>query len=221
MYTLPTTETIGSFRVLSRGRQVGLRLLPVLALLVGGTVWAAAPAKKPGPNEPSPQTRTFFIAGVASDADVKAITDAVMKVKSVTKVAGLTAASGFANISFDHHAVTHQQIAQGIADAGRFQATFRFVVPDYAANAAKVDAIFAKVKDEVRIEATDKEKGQFVLHFLPLKAGTPGPHGIGFNFGKIGHPLMDPAPKGLGLKMQSISAGATAKKPPAKKRQPR
>jgi len=182
-----------------------MRLYATLALLVASTALAQAPAKKPGPNEPSPQTRTFFIEGVKSTADVQAITDAVMKVKSVTKVDSLTPASGHANISFDHHAVTHQQIAQAIADAGSFKASFRFVVPDYAANAEKIDAIFAKVKDQVEITATNKDKGEFELHFLPLKADKPGPHGVGFNLGRIGHPIMDPPPKGLGLKMQSIS----------------
>ena len=195
------------------------KFLPAIALLVAGTAVAAPPAKTPGPNEPSPQTRGFYIEGVKSDADVRAITEAVMKVKSVTKVDQLTPTSGLASISFDHHAVTHQQIAQAIADAGAFKASFRFIIPAYAANADKVDAIFAKVNGEVQIEATDKEKGEFVLRFLPLKAGPAGPHGIGFNFGKIGHPLCDPAPKGLGLKMQSLPAAprkpAVAKKPAA------
>lgn len=184
-------------------------------VLLAAAALAAAPAKKPGPNEPSPQTRTFFIDGVKSEADVKAISDSVMKVKSVTKVEGLTPTSGYANISFDHHAVTHQQIAQAIANAGLFQVSFRFVIPDYAANAEKVDAIFAKVKDQVEITPTNREKGEFTLRFLPLAEGKPV-----FNFGRIGHPLSDPPPKGLGLKMRGVSAGMAkpaAKKPAAKK----
>ena len=193
-----------------------LRFLPAAALLLAGVVLAQEKPKKPGPNEPSPQTRAFFIDGVKSESDVKAITDAVMKVNSVTKVDKLTPTSGFANISFDHHAVTHQQIAQAIADAGPFKASFRFAIPDYAAHAEQIDAIFGKVKEEVQIEATNKEKGEFTLKFLPLKPGKPGPHGIGFNFGKIGHPVTDPAPKGLGLKMVSI-APAGPKQPITKK----
>lgn len=194
------------------------RFLPTIVLLAAGAALAAPPAKRPGANEPSPQTRTFFIDGVKTQGDVQAITDAVMKVKSVTKVDGLTPTSGLANISFDHHAVTHQQIAQAIADAGKFQVAFRFVVPDYAAHAEQVDAIFAKVKDEVEITATNKEKGEFTLRFLSLKAGQPRPHGIGFNLGKIGHPLVDPPPKGLGLKILAVSS--PARKPPAAGRRP-
>lgn len=198
----------------------GVRVSFVLALFAAGSALAAEPAKKPGPNEPSPQTRTFFIEGVQSAADVDAITKSVTKVKSVTAVEQLTASNGYANISFDHHAVTHQQIAQAIADAGSFRVTFRFTIPEYAANADKIDAIFAKVKDEVEIVATDKSKGEFTLKFLPLKQGEPGPHGNGFNLGKIGHPVMDPPPKGLGLKMlsvQNLAAKAPAKKTAVKK----
>jgi copper chaperone CopZ len=186
----------------------------VLLVLAAGAAWAAAPAaaKKPSPNEPSPQTRAFFVDGVSSEADVAAITAAVEKVKTVTKVEGLTTKSGFVNVSFDHHGVTHQQIAQAIADAGSFKPSFRFSIPDYAANAEKIDAIFAKVKSEVQIEVKNREKGEFTLYFLPLAKGEPGPHGIGFNFGKIGHPVMDPPPKGLGLKM--LSTNPAAAKPP-------
>jgi len=188
-----------------------------LAVVVA--ISAAEPAKKPGPNEPSPQTRTFFIDGVTTAAEVQAITESVMKVKSVTKVDGLTPTSGYANISFDHHAVTHQQIAQAVADKGKFTVTFRFVIPEYAANAEKVDAIFAKVSKSVKVESTNKEKGEFTLTFLPLASDLKsGPHGVGFNFGQIGHPLCDPAPKGLGLKMQAINKmqPAPAKKPAGK-----
>jgi copper chaperone CopZ len=178
-----------------------------------GPINAAPPATAtPGPNDPSPQTRTFFIEGVKSDPDVKVIMDSVMKVKSVTKVEGLSSSSGLANISFDHHAVTHQQIAQAIADAGPFKASFRFSIPEYAANAEKIDALFAKLKDEVTIDYTNKEKGEFTLHFLPLKSGESGPHGTGFNFGKIGHPITDPSPKGLGLKMTSVTSASTAQR---------
>ena len=201
-----------------------LRFLPIallctLATLLFVPLHAAPPAPKaPGANEPSPQTRTFFIEGVKTDADVKAITDSVMKIKSVTKVGELTASSGFANISFDHHAVTHQQIAQAIADAGKFKASFRFAIPQYTASAEKINALFAKLKDEVTIDCANREKGEFTLHFLPLKSGEAGPHGIGFNFGKIGHPVTDPAPKGLGLQMTAVAAGSlpTPKAPAAK-----
>jgi hypothetical protein len=129
----------------------------------------------------------------------------------VAAVEGLTRTSGFANIYYYHHAVKHQQIAQAIADAGHYEASLRFVVPGYAANAEKVDAIFTSVREKVTIAPIRREKGEFVLHFLPLKPEKPGPHGVGFNFGEVFHPLAEPPPAGLGLKVEPvfIDLGAT------------
>jgi copper chaperone CopZ len=193
---------------------------------VSGSGLAAPAAKKaaPGPNEPSPSTRTFFIEGVKSEADVQAIGAAVRRVKSVTAVDDLTPTSGFANISFDHHAVTHQQIAQAIADAGAFQVSFRFIVPDYGkdGNAAKIEAVFARFSRLVAIAPLDRERNLFVIRFLPFTPAPGQPQGMGFNFGHIAHPIIDPAPKGMGLKIQQVAAGSLAKPAAgaAKKRKP-
>jgi copper chaperone CopZ len=201
-----------------------LRFTPVvvaLALLAHPLISLAAEKKAaPGPNEPAPSTKTFFIAGVKSDADVKAVTAAVMKVKSVNTVVDLTPASGFANISFDHHAVTHHQIAQAIMDAGAFQVSFRFVVPDYGkdGNAAKIDAVFARVAKRVRIEPLDKAKNLFVVHFLTFTPVPGQPQGMGFNFGHIAHPIIDPAPKGMALRIQQVAEGSLARPAAAKKK---
>jgi copper chaperone CopZ len=195
-----------------------LALIATLAL----TTRAAAPKAKPGPKDPAPSTRTFFIEGVKSAADVQAVTAAASKVNTVSNVVDLTPASGFANISFDHHAVTHQQIAQAIADAGPFKVSFKFLVPDYAKDAEtakKMDAVFARFAKSVSIEALDKAKGLFVIRFLPF---TPGPAGQplanGFNFGHIAHPIIDPAPKGMGLRIQQVAEGSLAKETAAAKK---
>jgi copper chaperone CopZ len=195
-----------------------LALIATLAL----TTRAAAPKAKPGPKDPAPSTRTFFIEGVKSAADVQAVTAAASTVNTVSNVVDLTPASGFANISFDHHAVTHQQIAQAIADAGPFKVSFKFLVPDYAKDAEtakKMDAVFARFAKSVSIEALDKAKGLFVIRFLPF---TPGPAGQplanGFNFGHIAHPIIDPAPKGMGLRIQQVAEGSLAKETAAAKK---
>ncbi len=181
---------------------------------------AAARKAAPGPNEPSPSSRTFFIEGVKSDADVQAIVAAASKAKSVTAVVDLTPTSGFANIAFDHHAVTHQQIAQAIADAGAFQVSFKFIVPDYAkeGNAAKIDAVFARFAKLVTIAPLDREKNLFVIRFLPFRPQPGQPLGMGFNFGHIAHPIIDPAPKGMGLRLQQVAEGSLARPAPAAKK---
>ena len=114
-------------------------------------------------------------------------------------------------MSFDSHVVSFHQIAQAIAyangdNAKPCETTIKIKVPEYAEgdNAAKVDAVFKKLDTKVKIEATNKEKGEFVVKFLPLKieADKKGPQG--FNGGQLGHPIHDPAPKGLGLKFSIV-----------------
>lgn len=190
-------------------------VLSICALGIGAEKKAA-----PGPNEPVPSQRTFFIEGVKTEAEVKVITAAAMKVKSVNRVVDLTPTSGFANISFDHHAVTHQQIAQAIADAGPFKVSFRFIVPDYGkgGNAAKIDAVFAKVAKLVQIEPLDRAKQLFVIRFLPFQPEPGKPMGTGFNFGHIAHPIIDPAPKGMGLRIQQVNEGSLARPAAGKKK---
>lgn len=58
--------------------------LCVAAAIVALPFLAGAADKKaaPGPNEPAPSTRTFFIDGVNSDADVQAIIAATSRVAS-------------------------------------------------------------------------------------------------------------------------------------------
>jgi len=192
---------------------MGIALL-VIAALDSNSLNAAEAKKKAGPKDYVASTRTFYIEGVRSAADVQAINAAAAKVNTVSNIVDLTGSSGFANISFDHHAVTHQQIAQAILDAGPFKVSFKFTVPDYSRDAetsAKMDAVFARFAKHVAIEPLDKAKGLFVIRFLPF---TPAPAGQplanGFNFGNIAHPIIDPAPKGMGLRIIQSAEGSLA-----------
>jgi copper chaperone CopZ len=167
--------------------------------------------------KPHPVTATFFISNVESPKCVEEITASLKKVPSFTKIEGLTPKSGFANISFDSHVASYHQIAQAIADAApgdkKCEATLKVEIPDYAKdeNAAKVDALFKKLADRIKVDTVDKEKGLFVVHFLPLKVDTEKKGPQGFNAGQIGHPIHDPAPKGLGLKFTMVKEKLTEK----------
>ena len=180
------------------------------SLLALAVVTSVAPAEEKAV-VPHPTTVTFYIAGVKSDKCVEEITASLKRVPSFTKVEGLTPKSGFANVSFDSHVVSFQQIAQAIADAApgeaqKCAATIKIKVPEYAEgdNAAKVDALFKKLDSKVKIEATDKAAGEFVVRFLPLKVDAEKKGPQGFNGGNLGHPIHDPAPKGLGLKFTIV-----------------
>jgi len=175
--------------------------------------------------KPAPVTLTFFVANVECDTCVANITESLKKVKTVTKVEKLTPKSGYVNVSFDAHADSYQQIAQAIADATpvhgkQYAASIKLRVPDYAKddNAAKVDAIFAKSKDFVKVETTNKEKGEFTIHFLPLTVDAKKTGPQGWNGGRFGHPIHDAPPKGLGLTFSIVREGVTPAKPAAKKK---
>jgi copper chaperone CopZ len=197
----------------------------IISLFVAPAIILSASAAEKKAVEPHPTPQTFYISNVECAACVANVTASIKKVKSVTKVDGLTPKSGYANVSFDSHADSFQQIAQAIADATpahgkKYAATMKLRVPDYAKgdNAAKVDAIFAKSSAFVKVEATNREKGEFLMSFLPLKvdASKTGPQG--WNGGRFGHPIHDPPPKGLGLTFGIAREGAPAGKAAAKKK---
>lgn len=173
--------------------------------------------------KPAPLTMTFYIANVQNDRDVAAIKDSLQRVKSVTDVVGLTASSGWANISWDAHVKGTQELAQAIADAKpsgsvKFEPTMKLRVPDYAKgdNAAKIDAIFARNDHFVTVEALNRETGVFLIRFLPLK---PDPASLGKPQGWSGkffnHPIHDAPPAGLGLAVSFVRE--VAPKPPVQK----
>jgi copper chaperone CopZ len=186
--------------------------------IITALVFTASAAEKAA-YKPAFTTQTFFVANVECDNCVANITESLKKVKTVTKVEKLTPTSGYVNVSFDAHTDSFQQIAQAIADATpakgkKYAATMKLRIPDYAKgdNAAKVDAIFAKSKDFVKVEATDKEKGEFVMCFLPLTVDPKKTGPQGWNGGRFGHPIHDAPPKGLGLAISFVREGAPAGK---------
>jgi copper chaperone CopZ len=194
---------------------------PLTIPLFAAGALTAAEQTPLAPAAPHPTTQTYYISNVSSDKDAASITESLQKVKSVTKVESLTPKSGYANISFDSHVVSYHQVAQAIMDAEpqngkKHEVTMKVRVPDYTKddNATKVDEVFAKQKSDVRVECVDKEKGEFVMHFLPLKTDPSKNGPQGFNGGKFGHPIHDPAPKGLGLAFSIVREGAP--KAPAK-----
>lgn len=194
-----------------------MKAILLYACLLASFSLAAAEKKEV---KPHPVTATFYIDNVQCSSCVDAVVESVSKVKSVTGVK-MDPADGYALISFDTHVSSYHQIAQAIADANpvhgeKYTPSLRFTVADYAKgdNAAKVDAIFARRKDWVNVQCVNRDKGEFKLTFLPLKADPKAEHPQGWNAGHFGHAVGDPAPKGLGLKFTLKREGAPAPKKP-------
>ncbi len=188
------------------------RLAILLPLCLTASTLAAEdkPAVKP-----HPVTLTFFVAGMECSACTDSVSLSVRQLKSVTDIQ--LEELGVVNISFDTHVTSAHQIAQAVTEAfalhGKpYEATLRIRVPDYAkgGNAAKVDEVFAKRKEWVKVTTDDRDKGGFTVHFLPLKVDASKPTPQGWNPGHFGHPVHDPAPKGLGLAFTLVRQGVAA-----------
>lgn len=154
-------------------------LLTALALALAALPLRAA-------DKAGPVTATFHINEVKCSTCANSIDESLRKLATVTKVDDLSESSGFAVVTFDAKVVSHHQVAQAIFAANPvhgepYVATLKFSVPEYAKgdNAAKVDALFAKHKSQVRVELKNKARGDFLLHFEPLAVdgGKKGPQG--------------------------------------------
>jgi copper chaperone CopZ len=195
-----------------------------LLLLIGLVgIRCSAPAAEKKPPEPHPTTVTFYIDNVGCEACVESIMDALQKVRSVTAIKGLTADSGYANVSFDSHVNSYHEIANAIATAppshGKpYVPSIKLSIPEYAQgeNAANVDKVFAKQSAHVKVDTTDRAKGEFVVHFLPLDLDPSKTAPQGFNGGHFGHPIHDAPPKGLGLKFAIAREDSKAPAPKVK-----
>ncbi len=166
---------------------------------------AADAAKDDDAYRPHTPTLIYQLTQAEGAADADAIRASVQKLASVGKI---VFSPGSVQVRFDSHVVSYHQMAQAIAAAGTargksFDPRLKILVPDYAqgGNAAKVDAVFAgkRLNQRVRIEPLDKARGEFLIHFLPLKIDPAESGPQGFNGGHLHHPISDPPPRGLGL----------------------
>lgn len=165
----------------------------------------AADKAKPAAAKGAPINATFYITEVKCSSCASSIDESLRKLPTVTKVDDLSENTGFAIITFDPAVISHHQVAQAVFAAAPvhgdpYVATLKFSIPDYANgdNAAKVDAVFAKHKSDVRVELKNKARGEFLLSFEPLRAdGKKGPQG--WTLDAFRAAIAEPAPKGLGL----------------------
>ncbi len=182
-------------------------LLPALLATLALPLVAAEPAKKA-----APVSATFYITEVKCSSCASSIDESLRKLPTVTKIDQLSESTGFAVVTFDPQAVSYHQVAQAVFAAApvhgdAYVATMKFSIPAYSKgdNAAKVDAVLAKHKSQVRAELKNKGRGEFVLFFEPLAvtAGKKGPQGL--NFDELVAEIQAPAPKGLGLPVEVAS----------------
>lgn len=185
-----------------------LNLLPMktilLPLLLAALVLPVRAADKAKPAAKA--TATFYITEVKCSSCASSIDESLRKLPSVTKIEDLSENTGFAVITFDPAVVSHHQLAQAVFAAAPvhgdpYVATLKFTIADYAKgdNAAKVDAVIAKHKSNVRIELKNKAKGEFLLSFEPLRVDGAKKGPQGWTLESFRSAIQEPAPNGLGL----------------------
>lgn len=187
-----------------------MKLLLVALTLLGAFLFRSTAAA-----EPPSLTLTFYVAGMECAACTDFVNQSVFQVKGVKEVQPWEL--GVLNISFDPKAASAQQVAQAVTEAtflhGRpYEATLRFRIPDYAreGNAPRVDAVFAAQKDWMKVETVNRDKGEFALHFLPLKADATKVGAQGWNPERLTREL-----QGLGLAFSLVNEGQSAPAAPA------
>ncbi|MCP5560810.1 MAG: heavy-metal-associated domain-containing protein [Verrucomicrobiaceae bacterium] len=151
------------------------------------------------------QKTTFYVSGIECGSCVYAVYQSVSETKGVSAVAVVQRIDNYANVTFDPRAITEHQIAQAVRDSYAlhgmpYLATLKLHLPDYASNSAKVEAVFARWKDLVKLECADATKGDLEIHFLPLKEDEKKKGPQGWSLAQLTAALQNPAPEGLGLK---------------------
>lgn len=154
-------------------------------------------------------TLTFFLGGVECPSCMYSVWQSLNEVKGIADAEMQQRIDSFANVTFDPAVISAHQIAHAVSGAfalhGRpYEAMLRLRVPDYArkGNAPRLDAVFARNKEWLEVETVDKAKGEFVLHFRPLKPAEAKKGPQGWSQAAFLAEVRSPAPKGLGLALE-------------------
>jgi copper chaperone CopZ len=155
---------------------------------------------------------TFFVGGIECAACVEVVRQSVAEVEGVANVELEQRLDSVARVTYDPARASAHQIAQGVMEAvqlhGRpYEPWLHLKVPDYAkgGNAAKVDAVMAKMKAWVDIAVMDEKTGEFLVHFKALKKDELKPGPQGWEPEVLEKALSRPAPEGLGLACEWVT----------------
>jgi copper chaperone CopZ len=184
--------------------------MEIATILRGGLLMVAGcgllAAEKPVAN------LTFFVGGIECAACVEVVRQSVAEVEGVANVELEQRLDSVARVTYDPSKASAHQIAQGVMEAvqlhGRpYEPWLHLKVPDYAkgGNAAKVDAVMAKMKTWVDIAVMDEKTGEFLVHFKALKKDELKAGPQGWRPEMLEKALSGPMPEGLGLACEWVT----------------
>ena len=132
----------------------------------------------------APPKTTFYVSGIECGSCVYAVYQSVSETKGVAAVAVVQRIDNYANVTFDPKVLSEHQVAQAVRDSYPlhgmpYLATLKLKMPEYAKHSARIEAVFAKWKNLVKLECVDAAKGDLEIHFHPLKQDEKqkGPQG--------------------------------------------
>lgn len=183
----------------------------IARILKGGLLMAAGCCAL-GAAEERAAKLTFFVGGIECAACVEMVRQSVAEVEGVSNVDLEQRLDSVARVTFDPAKTSAHQIAQAVTEAvqlhGRpYEPWLHLKVPDYAkgGNAAKVDAVMAKMKAWVDIALMDEKTGEFLVHFKALKKDESKSGPQGWEPEVLEKALSRPAPEGLGLSCEWVT----------------
>jgi copper chaperone CopZ len=148
---------------------------------------------------------TFFVGGIECAACVEVVRQSVAEVEGVANVELEQRLDSVARVTYDPSKASAHQIAQ--LHGRPYEPWLHLKVPDYAkgGNAAKVDAVMAKMKTWVDIAVMDEKTGEFLVHFKALKKDELKSGPQGWRPEMLEKALSGPVPEGLGLACEWVT----------------
>lgn len=150
-----------------------MRLRPtknlLLWLLAGTSAWADAPTV----------CHSFSLLGIECGACVYLVEYSLRETKGVAAVEVTQGMESHAKITYNPRLVGEHKIAQAVREATPlhgepYTARLKLRIQGYAEQADTVHALFQRWQDSVRVDVLNREKGELLVSFLPLKK-APAP----------------------------------------------
>jgi len=156
-------------------------------------------------DKPAPAKAVFVVSGLECGSCVYMVQNQLSNTSGIAEVEVLQGVEGYARVNYDPKLISEHQIAQAVREAPGLHgtpyiATLKLRIPDYAQNAARVKALFAKWKPAIEMEVWDKKQGDLIVYFEELKRNPKGELPQGWSLAELSKNM-----KTLGLAFEILS----------------
>lgn len=155
--------------------------------------------------KPSPAKTVFVVSGLECGSCVYMVQHQLSQTAGIAEVEVMQGIEGCARVNYDPKLVSEHQIAQAVREAPGLHgtpyiATLKLRIPNYAANAARVKALFDSWRPAVEMEVWDEKQGVLIVYFTELKRDSKGAFPRGWSLAQLAWGLK---PLGLSFELQA------------------